>query len=206
MTRDEQRAATRVAIAAAASECLAAGGPAGVTTREVATRAGVAQSTVMYHFPTRDALLIDAVTHMAEVQSVGSDRAQALSELVSTSNPAERIDLLLDFAWREFASPEAMGAAQLWMAAWSEPRLVPVIRAIEERITVVFLEWVVPAAGSDLDSDLVLPVIDLVISTIRGLVVAVPVWGHDQVEARWAVIKPLIASSIEQQLIPRSRG
>src|ERR1700760_2072830 len=65
VTRAEQRAATRQSIVEATAACLAEEGYGALTTRSIADRADVAQSTVMHHFETRDALLIEAVTHMA---------------------------------------------------------------------------------------------------------------------------------------------
>src|ERR1700721_1396652 len=64
-TRAEQRAITRRALLDATVECLVEDGYAGLTTRNVAERAGVAQSTFMHYFPTRDAFLIQAVEHVA---------------------------------------------------------------------------------------------------------------------------------------------
>src|ERR1700722_18951619 len=64
-TRAEQRAITRRALLDATAECLVEDGYAGLTTRNVAERAGVAQSTFMHYFPTRDAFLIQAVEHVA---------------------------------------------------------------------------------------------------------------------------------------------
>jgi AcrR family transcriptional regulator len=64
-TRAQQRDATRAAIVAAAADCLVEDGYAAWTTRLVADRAGVAQSTLMHHFPAREKLLIEAVERLA---------------------------------------------------------------------------------------------------------------------------------------------
>src|SRR3954466_9091246 len=101
-TRAEQRAATRTAILDAAGECLVEDGYAGLTTRRIADRADVAQSTLMHHFPTREALLVEAVQHLA---------------LRLTDTALEDIDLstarmpeLLDRVWAVFTSPESLAA------------------------------------------------------------------------------------------------
>ena len=65
LTRAQQRAATRAALIQATADCLIEEGYSALTTRRVAERAGVAQSTLMHHFPTREALLVEAVTSLA---------------------------------------------------------------------------------------------------------------------------------------------
>src|SRR4051794_41975371 len=63
--RAQQRDATRLAIVDATIDCLVEDGYAALTTRRVAERAKVAQSTVMHHFDTRETLLVEAVTGVA---------------------------------------------------------------------------------------------------------------------------------------------
>jgi hypothetical protein len=38
------------------------------------------------------------------------------------------------------------------------------------------------------------------VSLIRGLVLAIPVWGHDAVTARWLAIKPIFLDAAAQVL------
>ena len=129
-TRAEQRAATRLAIIEATVDCLTDDGYAALTTRAVADRAGIAQSTVMHHFETREALLVEAVTHVAfRLAEDALDRV----DLAALRAPEQR-EAVLDEAWREFSSPQALAAAQLWAAVWTEPDLAPTLRELEERI------------------------------------------------------------------------
>src|SRR2546421_2205028 len=130
VTRAEQRAATRRALVEATAECLVEEGYAALTTRRVAEHAGVAQSTLMHHFATREALLIEAVTHLALQLAERTLEAIDLAALLAP----ERRDAVLDEAWREFTSPQALAAAQLWGAAWSEPQPAQTLRGLEGRI------------------------------------------------------------------------
>src|SRR3954468_20307875 len=114
MPRAEQRVATQAAILDAAAACLAEDGYSALTTRRVAERAGVAQSTVMHHFPTREALLVEAVTHVALRLA---ERALERIDLAALRAPEQR-EAVLDEAWSEFSSPQALAAAQLWAAVW----------------------------------------------------------------------------------------
>ena len=133
VTRAEQRAASRQAILDATTACLVEEGYAGLTTRAVAERAGVAQSTLMHYFPTRESLLIEAVTDLALSLA---DRAVSDLDLTALREPEHR-EAVLDEAWAQFTSPEALAAAQLWVAAWSEPELAKALRELEKRIEAI---------------------------------------------------------------------
>jgi AcrR family transcriptional regulator len=187
-TRAEQRALTRRALLDATVETLVEQGYAELTTRNVAERAGVAQSTFMHYFPTRDAFLIEAVEHVA-LRLL--DDALEQIDLAALRSPRHR-ERVLDEAWREFTSAEALAAAQLWAAVWTEPDLAATLRDVERR-----LESIIAAAAAALFPDQAedprFPaLIDLAVSLIRGLVDAIPVHGREVVDARWEAIKPIV--------------
>lgn len=195
-TRAEQRAATRVALIDAAIGCLTDEGYGALTTRRVAERAGVAQSTLMHHFATRDALLVEAI---AELASRLAEEALERIDLASLRSPEHR-EAVLDQAWRQFTAPPALAAAQLWTAAWSEPDLAATLREIELRLGAIIV-----TTASTLFPDLAedprsLGLIDAAVSLIRGLVMAIPVVGREVVDARWEAIKPLIVEASSQFL------
>lgn len=196
ITRAAQRAATRIAIVEATAACLAEDGYGALTTRSVAERADVAQSTVMHHFETRDALLIEAVTHMALRLA---DRALETIDLAALRTPELR-EAVVDEAWREFTSPQALAAAQLWIAAWTEPDLAATLRELEERIGAI-IATTAEALFPDLDGDpRVAALLDAAVSLIRGLVMALPVWGRQAVDARWEAIKPILLDAAARLL------
>lgn len=194
--RGRQRAATRQAIIDATLDCLMDDGYSALTTRRIAERAGIAQSTVMHHFETREALLVEAVIHAA----LGlAQQALGKIDFAALRTPEHR-EAVLDEAWIEFTSPQALAAAQLWAAVWNEPELAPVLRELEGRVTQI----IVTTSGAlfpELASDSRLPaLLDASVSLIRGLVLAIPVWGSDAVNARWEAIKPIILDAAEQLL------
>jgi AcrR family transcriptional regulator len=203
MTRAEQRAATRLRIIEATIACLVEGGYAELTTRRIAERAGIAQSTVMHHFETREALLVEAVSHAASRLA-----AQALNRIdFAALRTPEHREAVLDEAWLEFTSPQALAAAQLWAAVWSEPELAPVLRKLEERVSGIIISTA-DALFPELADDPRLPaLLDATVSLIRGLVLAIPVWGAQNVTTRWRAIKPLILDAAAQLLEePSARG
>lgn len=195
-TRAEQRAATRVALIDAAIGCLTDEGYGALTTRRIAERAGVAQSTLMHHFETREALLVEAIAQLAA--RLAEDALEKI-DLASLRSPEHR-EAVLDQAWRQFTAPPALAAAQLWTAAWSEPDLAATLREIELRLGAIIV-----TTASTLFPDLAedprfLGLIDAAVSLIRGLVMAIPVVGREIVDARWDTIKPLIVEASSQFL------
>lgn len=195
-SRTLQREATRQAIIDATVQCLVNDGYAALTTRRVAERAGIAQSTVMHHFETREALLIEAVTQAA----LGlAERALERIDLAGLRSPRHR-EAVLDEAWLEFTSPQALAAAQLWAAVWSEPELAPVLRQLEERVTAIIVDTARTLFPALTDDARLPALLDAAVSLIRGLVLAIPVWGHDAVTARWLAIKPIFLDAAAQVL------
>src|SRR3954468_15364332 len=135
MTRAEQRVATRTAILDAAGQCLVDDGYAGLTTRRIAERANVAQSTLMHHFPTRETLLVEAVSHVALRLA---DTALEDVDLSAARDP-DRREELLDHVWRVFTSHEALAPPQRGSAGGADPEPAAALRDLEERLTGVAL-------------------------------------------------------------------
>jgi AcrR family transcriptional regulator len=195
-TRAEQRATTRQSIIEATIDCLVEEGYVALTTRRVAERAGIAQSTVMHHFETREALLVEAVIQVALRLA---ERALERIDFEALRTPEHR-EAVLDEAWVEFTSPQALAAAQLWAAVWNEPELTPVLRQLEQRLTGIIV-GTAHALFPELSDDPRLPaLLDAAVSLIRGLVLAIPVWGRDAVTARWEGIKPIMLDATAQIL------
>jgi AcrR family transcriptional regulator len=202
LTRAEQRAATRAAIVEAAVQCLVDEGYGALTTRRVAERADVAQSTLMHHFPTREELILEAVTHVALRLA---DRALDAIDPGGLRTAAGR-EAVLDEAWREFTSAQALAAAQLWSAVWAEPELAATLRELEERIGAIILTTVAAVFPEQEAEERLAALVHAAVALIRGLVLAIPIWGPAAIDARWAAIKPLLLQLLEQLLDPQTRA
>jgi len=187
-TRAEQRAASRQAILEATTDCLVEDGYAGLTTRRVAERAGVAQSTLMHYFPTRESLLIEAVTDLA--LTLADDALDQL-DLSALREPKHR-EAVIDAAWKQFTTPQALAAAQLWVAAWSEPELAKALRDLERRIEEILAATSATLFPEQFSNPDYQAMLDAAISLIRGLLMAIPISGRGEVERRWQAIKPLL--------------
>jgi len=190
MTRAEQRVATRGAILDAAAACLAEDGYPALTTRRVAERAGVAQSTLMHHFPTRETMLVEAVSRLA------LRLADDALEDVDLRSP----DAVLDRVWEVFTSPQALAAAQLWYAAPAEPELAAALRDLEERLTGLVMATANAMLPRLVDEPDFPAFVDAGMAVIRGLVMAIPVWGRETVEAQWKGIRPVLSRTAAELL------
>lgn len=190
-TRSEQRSATRQAIVDAAVSSLTTSGYSSVRTRAVAAAAGVAQGTVTYHFPSREALLSAAVTQLVQRQ------LDATRALVSGLNPADiTADQALDLLWAAFTTPEALAAAHLWFATWSEPDLVATVRALEDTVFAAAAEALSAVSGKSTPGRGTLALLDLALSVVRGLVQSIPIRGFASVEARWERSKASLLAAV----------
>ncbi|MEV6217455.1 TetR/AcrR family transcriptional regulator [Nocardia sp. NPDC051833] len=188
-TRAAQRDATRQAIVDAAVACLTVSGYSAVRTRQIAQAAGVAQGTVTHHFPSRDALLTEAVSRIIDDRVV-----QARSRYDPLAAGGRTAEVHLDILWSTVTTPEGLAVAHLWYATWSEPQLIPLVRVLEERMFRATVQGWADFAGREPDRD-VLVYIDLVLSVMRGLVQSIPTRGLDAVEQRWQLSKALLLTS-----------
>lgn len=187
-TRAAQREATRHAILEASFECIAEEGYANLTTRRVAERAGIAQSTLMHYFPTRDAFLTETVTHIA--QRLAEEALEEI-DLEALRSPDHR-EAVIDQAWREFTSPAALAAAQIWNAAWGDPELAQTVRGLEERLAMIIGATAGTLFPDQKDDPRFPAMIDATVAMIRGLLMAIPIAGREAVEVRWQAIKPIL--------------
>ncbi|MEV5650836.1 TetR/AcrR family transcriptional regulator [Nocardia sp. NPDC052254] len=87
-TRGRPRSGVREAVIASAQEILTSSGAARLTTKEVATRAGVAESSIFYHFGDRTGLLQAVIAHHLRPLK------EMLAEQAGTTPPDLRADLI----------------------------------------------------------------------------------------------------------------
>jgi AcrR family transcriptional regulator len=109
---------SRDRVLAAAFELLSQSGVSGFTVDEVASRSGVAKTTIYRHWPTREALVLDAASRISaeqEVPDTGSlegDLTALLTDtghLLSTARWSSVVPSIVDVAERdpEFAGVHA---------------------------------------------------------------------------------------------------
>lgn len=186
-TQEERRTATRARVAGAAADCLAQDGQAMVTTRAVAQRAGVSQATVMHYFATRVQLLSDAMGLLCDRIL---DEVQALS--AQPPPDGEGGPTMLDHFWEQFKSPSGVAIAQVWCAGWSDPELTPVVANFDRRHIEATTVAMRRASPPDVDPEQLSAYVELVLATMKGILLLRPVTTAAELDARWDAVRPAL--------------
>ncbi len=180
-TQAQRRAATRAALLDAAVQCLIEDGYAGLTTRQVAERAGVSQGTQMHYFPTRERFLAEAVRHLAvrlfdEVREQAGLRARA---------ERRRLEALLDHVWEIHRGPIFQATTELWVASRTDPEIRGAMQEVARDVT-----RLIAASASELFPELMSrpragEVLDMGLAMVRGLALLSFISEPGDVERRW---------------------
>jgi AcrR family transcriptional regulator len=118
---------TRERILTAAVTCLADEGYAATTTSRIQELAGVSRGSILHQFPSRDALLIAAVQHLAERRDGGLD----LDDELDVDGD---IDRAVEIMWASFHGPLFRAALQLWVASAHNPDLAATLEPAEREL------------------------------------------------------------------------
>jgi AcrR family transcriptional regulator len=179
-TQEERSAAMRERLLEATAACLVEYGYSGTTVSRIAERAGVTRGAQVHHYPTKEALVIAAIRHLAEQLA-----EQVAHEVPRVVNSADPVGASLDMLWRLHRGPIFAATAELWIAARTDPELARQIRDVEP---IVF-----EALGSLSDTGLRAYLADgdavnalfTAMDTIRGLLISTWHLPPRQVDARW---------------------
>jgi AcrR family transcriptional regulator len=117
----------RARLLEAAVEVLVERGWAGTTTTLVSERAGVSRGAQLHHFPTKNDLIVAAVTHVMEGR--GGDLRESFAAQQGASTRA-----VLTLLANHFTSPGFKAALELWVAARTDPDLLAAVAPLERRI------------------------------------------------------------------------
>jgi AcrR family transcriptional regulator len=127
-TQAERRAATRAKLLQAAVECLTDRGYAATSAVEVQQRAGVSRGALQHYWPSRAALVVDAVKALfdamaAKLRADMADRVAGIAD----AHPADRVGLAIELLWSSFDSALFRAELELWTAARYDPELRPLV-------------------------------------------------------------------------------
>ncbi|HEY7103435.1 MAG TPA: TetR/AcrR family transcriptional regulator [Mycobacteriales bacterium] len=166
-TRQQQRSrSTQLRLLEAAVDCLVERGWSGTTTTLVADRAGVSRGAQLHHYPTKSALLIAAVEHLAERR--GDDLRADAAELPDGDRVEATIELLASlFTGRLFAA-----AIEVWVAARTDPALRDALVPVEARFGREVHRLTVELLGADESRPGVREAVQTTLDLMRGLGVA----------------------------------
>lgn len=134
-TNAERSRDTRLRILQAAIDCLIEDGYAATSLGVIQDRAGVSRGALLHQYPSKTALLIDAIGHLSDRQFEYFKRRV----LLKGDHPD-----WLDVLWRSFATPLFGALLELWVAARTDKPLRDALlaqqRELRRQIRVFTLE------------------------------------------------------------------
>ena len=127
--QSERSRRTRQLVLDAAISCLEELGYAGTTTVAIQRRAGVSRGRLLHHFPSRDRLLLAALSHLA------GERFRSLRLAAADRAPGPNaLRAAIDLLWMTYEGPLFWAASELWLAARHDPGLRAALQSEERKV------------------------------------------------------------------------
>jgi AcrR family transcriptional regulator len=165
--QQERSRVTQIRLLDATVDCLVEHGWAGTTTTVVAARAGVSRGAQLHHYPTKSALVIAAVEHLAR-RRTEELRAEASALPVGP----HRLDRLIDTLAASFTGPLFVAELELWVAARTDPELRAVLVPASERVAREMHRLTIDLLAADERRPGVSEAVQATLELLRGLGVA----------------------------------
>jgi AcrR family transcriptional regulator len=166
--QQERSRATQQRLLEATVECLVEFGWSGATTTVIAERAGVSRGAQLHHYPTRAALVLAAVEHLAERRA-----AEIRSEAAALAGDAgRRVDQVIDMLAAAFTGPLFVAALEVWVAARTDDDLRERLVPLEARVGREMHRLAVDLLDADESKPGVREAVQATLDLMRGLGVA----------------------------------
>ena len=169
VSQEERSRAMRARLMDATIDCLVEHGFGGTSTTLISERAGVSRGAQLHHFPTKNALVVAAVTHLTEVR--GAELAAAAAAVPAAHRTRDVLRMLGD----HFASPVFIAALELWVAARTEPALLAAVQPLEQKVGRETHRMTVELLGADESKPGVRELVQATLDLVRGLGLATTV-------------------------------
>jgi AcrR family transcriptional regulator len=161
----ERSRATQQRLLEATVECLIEHGWSGTTTTLVAEKAGVSRGAQLHHYPTKAALVLAAVEHLA-ARRADEIRAEA------AGLPVRRLDRAVALLAAAFTGPLYVAALEVWVAARTDPPLRAALVPLEARVGREMHRLAVDLLAADETQPGVREAVQATLDLLRGLGVA----------------------------------
>jgi AcrR family transcriptional regulator len=164
-SRQEERSrSTRLRLLDATIACLIERGWSGTTTTLVAERAGVSRGAQLHHYPTKSALVLAAVEHLAERRA-----AELRAEVAALPRGRDRINATVDLLAAVFTGPLYAAALEVWVAARTDEALRATLLPVEARFGRDLHRLAVELLGADETRPGVRESVQATLDLLRGL-------------------------------------
>jgi AcrR family transcriptional regulator len=166
--QQERSRATQQRLLEATVDCLVEYGWSGASTTVIAERAGVSRGAQLHHYPTRAALVLAAVEHLAERRA-----AEIRAEAAALAGDADRrLDQVIDMLAAAFTGPLFVAALEVWVAARTDEELRVALVPLEARVGREMHRLAVDLLGADETRPGVREAVQATLDLLRGLGVA----------------------------------
>ncbi|GAA2047634.1 TetR/AcrR family transcriptional regulator [Polymorphospora rubra] len=165
--QQERSRVTRARLLEATVECLVEQGWSGTTTTLVATRAGVSRGAQLHHYPTKAALVMAAVAHLADRRAT-----EIRAEAQALPTGPDRLDRVVDMLAAAFTGPLFVAALEVWVAARTDAELRGALVPLEARVGREMHRLTAELLGADERRPGVREAVQATLDLLRGLGVA----------------------------------
>jgi AcrR family transcriptional regulator len=166
--QQERSRATQQRLLEATVDCLVEYGWSGASTTVIAERAGVSRGAQLHHYPTRAALVLAAVEHLAERRA-----AEIRAEAAALAGDADRrLDQVIDMLAAAFTGPLFVAALEVWVAARTDDELRTALVPLEARVGREMHRLAVDLLDADETRPGVREAVQATLDLLRGLGVA----------------------------------
>jgi AcrR family transcriptional regulator len=166
--QQERSRATQQRLLEATVDCLVDYGWSGASTTVIAERAGVSRGAQLHHYPTRAALVLAAVEHLAE-RRAAEIRAEATA---LAGDDDRRLDQVIDMLAAAFTGPLFVAALEVWVAARTDEELRTALVPLEARVGREMHRLAVDLLDADETRPGVREAVQATLDLLRGLGVA----------------------------------
>jgi AcrR family transcriptional regulator len=163
--QQERSRVTQQRLLDATVACLIEHGWSGTTTTLVAQRAGVSRGAQLHHYPTKAALVLAAVEHLA------TRRGEEIRAEAATL-PVRRLDQAVELLAAAFTGPLYVAALEVWIAARTDPLLRAALVPLEARVGREMHHLAVDLFGADESRPGIREAVQATLDLLRGLGVA----------------------------------
>jgi AcrR family transcriptional regulator len=178
-SQEERSSETRERLLDATLECLLERGYAGTTTPVVCERTGLSRGALLHHFPTKQALVIEAVGRL--VARMNQENLAQAARVVAAADPLER---MFDVIWTNFQQPLFHAALELWLAARTDPELHASLYRVESSRGRGMARWYQSLAGAAAERPGFADLLQLTLHLMRGMALQRLMSPHDGARAR----------------------
>lgn len=174
-TQEERSRATQALLLDASLACLEELGYARTSAVEVAKRAGVSRGAQLHHFPTKAALVAEAVRYLFERR-----HAEFLEAFRRLDPATPRLDAAIDLLWSMVRGPTFVVWLELVVAARTDPELAAEVNGLSrDFIETVEETFLVLFPGSDDANPFVSVAARFAFSLLEGMALARLSTGED---------------------------